>query len=163
MKNRSNAPSVAPKSVQRFCLVTAVVTTATIQLHGFFSRVSRNVAKLSSTPILFHVLPPIHREILVARRSTRVREGAAKQGDGKSFFSCKTRGTKVYSPLSLSLFLSTFHSCLHAGIFPSRLFLFQFLSSRVALTRFKLRSPLTFPFYFPVRENGNVEDSWKSK
>lgn len=51
--------------------------------------------------ILFHVFSPIHREILVARRCTRSRESAAKQGDGKSF-SLVRREAKVYIPRCLS-------------------------------------------------------------
>lgn len=71
------------------------------------------------TSILFHVLPPIHREILVARRCSHALAGA-KQGDGKSF-SLVRREAKIYIYIYIFPVLAPIYSLFFALISPSRL------------------------------------------
>lgn len=118
LRNRRNSRPIVIH--QLYTRLTPPSRTTTIQLHGF---PLRGVAKHRMTSILFHVLPPIHREILVARRCSHALAGA-KQGDGKSF-SLVRREAKVY--IYIFPVLAPIYSLSFALISPSRLVAFFLL------------------------------------
>lgn len=127
LRNRRNSrPIVIHQLYTRF---TPPSRTTTIQLHGF---PLRGVAKHRMTSILFHVLPPIHREILVARRCSHALAGA-KQGDGKSF-SLVRREAKVY------IYIPS-----------SRSYIFPLLRSNFSLASRRLLSPPPPPWFLSSR------------
>lgn len=88
---------VALEEIKKSKKIEGPLSINSSRLLRFFSNNDDSITRLSlvvkhrMTSILFHVLPPIHREILVVAATL----SRAKQGDGKSF-SLVRREAKMY-------------------------------------------------------------------